>query len=119
MCLWRLRIDLPGDPPDITIVTTVLVGYPARLLSMSMEHDRETATGQFVVDLPHDEGLGPMLSALHDISSRVFIEQEKSCLASRPAAATSAGTRIRSLRDRPAPVGLAGLSRSRSAVRPG
>jgi hypothetical protein len=90
MCLWKFRIDIPGDPPDITIVTAVLARYPARLLNMSMERGCQQATGEFVVDLPHDEGVGPILSALHDISPRVLIGREKACVASRPAAA--AGT---------------------------
>jgi hypothetical protein len=87
MCLWKFRIDIPGDPPDITIVTAVLARYPARLLNMSMERGCQQATGEFVIDLPHDEGVGPILSALHDISPRVLIGREKACVASRPAAA--------------------------------
>lgn len=87
MCLWKFRIDIPGDPPDITVVTAVLARYPARLLNMSMERDCQQATGEFVIDLPHDEGVGPILSALHDISPRVLIGREKACVSSRPAAA--------------------------------
>jgi hypothetical protein len=90
MCLWKFRIDIPGDPPDITIVTAVLARYPARLLNMSMERGCQQATGEFVIDLPHDEGVGPILSTLHDISPRVLIGREKACVASRPAAATDA-----------------------------
>ena len=92
MCLWKFRIDIPGDPPDITFVTAVLARYPARLLNMSMERGCQQATGEFVIDLPHDEGVGPILSALHDISPRVLIGREKACVASRPAAA--AGTAV-------------------------
>jgi hypothetical protein len=87
VCLWRFRIDIPGDPPDITVVTSVLARYPARLLTMSMDDGRQSATGEFVVDLPHSEGVGPILSALHDISSTVLIGREKSCVASRPSTA--------------------------------
>jgi hypothetical protein len=90
MCLWKFRIDIPGDPPDITIVTAVLARYPARLLNMSMERGCQQATGEFVIDLPHDEGVGPILSTLHDISPRVLIGREKACVTSRPAAATDA-----------------------------
>ncbi len=94
MCLWKFRIDIPGDPPDITVVTAVLARYPARLLNMSMERGCQQATGEFVIDLPHDEGVGPILSVLHDISPRVLIGREKACLASRPAAATDAAAPV-------------------------
>ena len=95
MCLWRFRIDIPGDPPDITVVTSVLARYPARLLTMSMDDGCQSATGEFVVDLPHSEGVGPILSALHDISPTVLIGREKSCVASRPGTAHAPGGRRR------------------------
>jgi hypothetical protein len=108
MCLWKIRIDIPGDPPDITVVTTVLARYPARLLNMSMERGCRSASGEFVVDIPHSEGVGPILSALHDISPTVLIGREKSCIASRPSTArTSAGTWIPRLESR-APQAISG-----------
>ncbi len=107
MCLWKFRIDIPGDPPDITIVTAVLARYPARLLNMSMERGCQQATGEFVIDLPHDEGVGPILSALHDISPRVLIGREKACVASRPAAAAGTAAPVSTAPVSTAPVSTA------------
>ena len=121
MCLWRFRIDIPGDPPDITVVTSVLARYPARLLTMSMDAGCQSATGEFVVDLPHSEGVGPILSALHDISPTVLIGREKSCVASRPSAASaSAVTRIGTPDGgQRRPGGMRRVSRARHAGRRG
>jgi hypothetical protein len=121
MCLWKFRIDIPGDPPDITIVTSVLARYPARLLNMSMDTGCHSATGEFVVDLPHGEGVGPILSALHDISPTVLIGREKSCVSSGPGrsgtAKTSAVAWIGPSGDRHASGGLRRVSRKRHAER--
>ena len=120
MCLWKFRIDIPGDPPDITVVTTVLARYPARLLNMSMDSGCKAATGEFVVDLPHGEGVGPILSALHDISPRVLIGREKSCVTGRPGTSmTSSVAWIGPSGDRHAAGGLRRVSRTRRAERLG
>jgi hypothetical protein len=120
MCLWRFRIDIPGDPPDVTIVTTVLARYPARLLTMSMDSGCASATGEFVVDLPHAEGVGPILSALHDISPRVLIGREKSCVrAALRSASTSAVAWREPAGARHAASGLRLVSRTRHAEQPG
>jgi hypothetical protein len=120
MCLWKFRIDIPGDPPDITVVTSVLARYPARLLNMTMDSGCRSAIGEFVVDLPHGEGVGPILSALHDISPMVLIGREKSCVARRPAPSTAAAVSwIGPPGARRVPGGVSRVSRARRPGWPG
>jgi hypothetical protein len=88
------------------------------LLTMSMDSGCASATGEFVVDLPHAEGVGPILSALHDISPRVLIGREKSCVR---AGLRSASTSAVAWRE-PAGHAASGrrlVSRTRHAEQPG
>jgi len=47
--------------------------------------------GEFMVDIPHHEGIGAVLSVLHEISPRVLIGLEQSCEASQAASARRTG----------------------------
>jgi hypothetical protein len=79
MCVWRFRIDLQGGLPKTAVLAASLDGCSARLLSVSADHGHETAAGEFMVDLPHDEGVGAVLAALHEISPRVLIGLAQTC----------------------------------------
>jgi hypothetical protein len=79
MCVWRCRIDLEGEPPETAVLAASLEDCSARLLSISVERRHDTVTGELMVDLPHDEGVGAILSALHGISPRVLIGRAEVC----------------------------------------
>lgn len=84
MCIWRFRIGLQDELPRTAVLAASLEGCSARLLSVSADRGRQTAAGEFMVDLPHDEGVGAALSALHEISPRVLIGLAHACEGSGP-----------------------------------
>jgi hypothetical protein len=79
MCVWRFRIDLQGELPKTAVLAASLEGCSARLLSISADRGHEIAAGEFMVDLPHDDGICAVLSALHEISPRVLIDLAQAC----------------------------------------
>ncbi len=79
MCVWRFRIDLQGELPKTALLAASLEGCSARLLSISTDRGHDFAAGEFMVDLPHDAGACAVLSALHEISPRVFIGLAQAC----------------------------------------
>lgn len=79
MCVWRCRIDLDRDPPETAILAASLEGCSARLLSISVQQRRHTMSGELMIDLPHDDGVGAILSVLHEISPRVLIGRAQAC----------------------------------------
>jgi hypothetical protein len=80
MCRWRFRIDLQGsEAPATAVLAAALDGQPARVLSVSVDHVRQRMTGDIVIDVPHGDGVGAILSALHEISPRVLIGREEPC----------------------------------------
>ena len=83
MCVWRFRIGLQGELPRTAVLAASLEGCSARLLSVTADHGRQLAAGEFMVDLPHDEGVGAALSALQ-ISPRVLIGLAHACESSGP-----------------------------------
>jgi hypothetical protein len=79
MCVWRFRIDLQGELPKTAVLAASLDGCSARLLSVSANRGHEMVAGEIMVDVPHDEGVGAVLSALHEISPRVLIGLAEAC----------------------------------------
>jgi hypothetical protein len=91
MCVWRFRIGLQGELPKTAVLAALLDGCSARLLSVSADRGREMAAGEFMVDVPHYEGVGAVLSVLHEISPRVLIGLAQACEGSLAAAAPPRG----------------------------
>jgi hypothetical protein len=76
MPLWRIRIAVPDDPGSRTALNDVLASQPAaRLRELPGHNARTSTTGEIVVELPQDDGLVTMLSALHQISPHVFVSR--------------------------------------------
>jgi hypothetical protein len=82
MCVWRFRIGLQGGMPKTAVLAASLDGCSARLLSVSADRGHQMASGEFMVDLPHDDGIGAVLSALYEISPQVRIGLAQPCEAS-------------------------------------
>ena len=73
---WRIRISLPDDPAGRSALNEVLAAQPAaRLRELPGRPARSATTGEILVELPHDDGLVNMLSALHRISPQVFVSR--------------------------------------------
>ena len=76
MAQWRIRISLPDDPASRSALNDVLAAQPqARLRELPGRSARSATTGEIVVELPQDDGLVTVLSALHQISPQVFVSR--------------------------------------------
>jgi hypothetical protein len=73
---WRIRIAVPDDPDGRSALNDVLAAQPqARLRELPGQSARSAITGEIVVELPQDDGLVTVLSALHEISPQVFVSR--------------------------------------------
>jgi hypothetical protein len=73
---WRIRIAVPDDPGSRSALNDVLAAQPtARLRELPGRSSRSAMTGEIVVELPQDDGLVTVLSALHQISPQVFVSR--------------------------------------------
>jgi len=73
---WRIRIAVPDDPDGRSALNDVLAAQPqARLRELPGPSARSATTGEIVVELPQDDGLVTVLSALHQISPQVFVSR--------------------------------------------
>jgi hypothetical protein len=71
MSLWRIRITMSDDPNSQALLSEALAGQRVWALLMS---PRDTGiTGDVIIELPRDDGLGALLSELHMISPQVFV----------------------------------------------
>jgi hypothetical protein len=73
---WRIRIAVPDDPGSRSALNDVLADQPAaRLREVPARAGQAPKTGEIVVELPQDDGLVTVLSALHRISPQVFVSR--------------------------------------------
>jgi hypothetical protein len=90
MPLWRIRITLADDPHSRTVLNQALVGQQVSELSFTPRASRPSeVAGDVVLELPHDDDLGSILSALHQISPQVLVSRADS--GSAPALSGQAG----------------------------
>jgi hypothetical protein len=76
MPLWRIRIAVPDDPGSRDALNKMLATQPvARLRELPGRNASSATTGEIVVELPQDDGLVSVLSALHQISPQVFVSR--------------------------------------------
>ncbi len=71
---WRIQLPLPDNPGSRTLFHEALADYPVSAVRLIPRGaDRAEMTGEVLVDLTQDEGLGDLLEALHVLSPRVFV----------------------------------------------
>jgi hypothetical protein len=75
MPLWRIRIAVPEDPGSRSALNNVLAAQSAALRVLPARTAASAVTGEVVVELPQDDGLVNVLSALHQISPQVFVSR--------------------------------------------
>ena len=71
MSLWRIRITMSDDPNSQALLAEALAQQRVWALLIS-PRDTEM-TGDVIIELPRDDGLGALLSDLHMISPQVFV----------------------------------------------
>jgi hypothetical protein len=76
MPLWRIRITMSDDPHSRALLNQALEGQRVSELRLRPRpaNDAEMA-GDVILELPRDDDLGTMLSALHRISPQVFVSR--------------------------------------------
>ncbi|MGO9505455.1 MAG: hypothetical protein ACLPUO_28660 [Streptosporangiaceae bacterium] len=76
MSMWRIRLTLSDDPRSRALFHEALADQPVSAVHLA-PRDAGSAeiTGEVVIELAHDEGLGTMLGALHNISPQVFVSR--------------------------------------------
>ena len=76
MALWRFRITLTDDPHSRTVLNQALAGQRISELNFTPRTARPSeVAGDVVIELPHDDDLGSVLSALHQISRQVLVSR--------------------------------------------
>jgi hypothetical protein len=76
MPLWRIRIRLSDDPHSRALLDQALDGQRVSEVSFAPHvTDSAEMAGDVVLELPRDDDLGTMLSALHRISPQVFVSR--------------------------------------------
>jgi hypothetical protein len=76
MPLWRIRIRLSDDAHSRSQLDQALAGQRVRDVTfVPQQRDSAQMAGDVVLEIPHDEDLGTLLSALHRISPQVFVSR--------------------------------------------
>ncbi len=78
MPLWRIRIAVPDSPASRSAVRKALAAQPVSYLRVASDDETLSRSSEIVVELPQDEGLTNVLSALHAISPQVFVSRADS-----------------------------------------
>jgi hypothetical protein len=76
MIKLRIRLTLSDDPRSRALFHEALADQPASVVRLvPLGTDTAEITGEVLVELAQDEGLGAMLGALHNISPQVFVSR--------------------------------------------
>jgi hypothetical protein len=76
MAMWRIRLSLSDDPRSRARLDELLARQQVSAIRLTPRagSDAELA-GDVVLELPRDDELGDMLTALHAISPQVFVSR--------------------------------------------
>jgi hypothetical protein len=76
MPLWRIRITMSDDPHSRALLNQALAGQRVSEVRFTPRAANEAEmAGHVILELPRDDDLGTMLSALHQISPQVFVSR--------------------------------------------
>jgi hypothetical protein len=76
MAMWRIRINLADDPLSRERLSEVLASQRVEAVQLTPRPGTTAElSGDVVLELPRDEALGEMLTALHTISPQVFVSR--------------------------------------------
>jgi hypothetical protein len=79
MAMWRIRINLSDDPRSRARLNEVLASQQVSAIRLTPRGGTEAQlSGDVVLELPRDDELGDMLTALHTISPQVFVSRATS-----------------------------------------
>jgi hypothetical protein len=72
---WRIRIAVPDSPASRSAVKQALSAQPVSYLRVAPSDGASGSTSEIVIELPQDDGITNVLSALHAISPQVFVSR--------------------------------------------
>jgi hypothetical protein len=76
MAMWRIRLNLSDDPLSRERLTELLAGQQVSKIKLTpREGAVSELSGDVILELPRDDSLGDMLTALHTISPQVFVSR--------------------------------------------
>ena len=76
MAMWRIRINLADDPRSRERLNEVLARQHVQAIRLTPRQGADAElSGDVVLELPRDDALGEMLTALHTISPQVFVSR--------------------------------------------
>jgi hypothetical protein len=76
MAMWRIRINLSDDPRSRERLNEVLARQQVSAIRLTPRAGNASElSGDVVLELPRDDELGDMLTALHTISPQVFVSR--------------------------------------------
>jgi hypothetical protein len=75
MPLWRIRVAVPDSPASRSAVKQALAAQPVSYLRVVPSDEASSTTSEILVEVPQDDGLTSVLSALHAISPQVFVSR--------------------------------------------
>jgi hypothetical protein len=76
MAKWRIRIHLSDDAHSRARLDEVLARQQVSAVQLTPSPGRDPGlSGDVVLELPRDDELGDMLTALHMISPQVFVSR--------------------------------------------
>jgi hypothetical protein len=76
MAKWRIRIHLSDDAHSRARLDEVLANQRVSAVRLTPRSGTDTGvSGEVVLELPRDDELGDMLTALHMISPQVFVSR--------------------------------------------
>jgi hypothetical protein len=89
MPLWRIRIAVPDSPASRSAVKQALSAQSVSFLREAPSDEASSSSSEIVIELPQDDGIANVLSALHAISPQVFVSR-----ADAPASASDRSDRV-------------------------
>ena len=76
MAMWRIRINLTDDARSRERLDEVLATQRVQAIRLTPRAGAaDDLSGDVVLELPRDDALGEMLTALHTISPQVFVSR--------------------------------------------
>ena len=76
MANWRIRVNVSDDEQSRARLADVLADRQVSAIQLTPRTGSDSVlAGDVVLELPHDDQLGEMLTALHLISPHVFVSR--------------------------------------------
>jgi hypothetical protein len=74
--MWRIRLNLSDDPLSRERLTSALACQQVSIIKLTPKPGSDAGlSGDVILELPGDDDLADMLTALHTISPQVYVSR--------------------------------------------